>query len=162
MFKTCTTILAATIAVAVSACGGSAAPPVQTSTPTTPVTATEAPASTVAAPSTTVAPFSRESRLAVMRCSEAMGSGFALQVSIDATLLATARPLCTEAATQVDADSDTSGTRGSHMAFEMSQLNGALSFADLQVGGDAFDEDGQTMLQDAVDDFDATVGELFG
>lgn len=168
MTKICT--LLAAVALTLAACG-SAAPTATGTVPAT-VTTIAAPASSTTkavtttthpkSTSTTVAPFSRDSRLAVLRCNEALGSTFALEVILDARRLTTAQSLCKEAAAQVEVDRPTSGSRGGHMSSEMDYVNGALAYADITLGFGSFDDKAQKELQDSVDGFDKTVVELFG
>lgn len=152
-------------AMVLSACGGSSSG--STTTPTTTaasaVTTTTTLKRVIVLPSTTTIAVTRDSRLALGRCTDALGPLFAESVALDPSRLDTARSACDDAKLQLEADGvavlDYSQP-GSDLLAALEFMNLTMSFAALKVAGDSFDATAQVTLQKAADEFDAKVEKL--
>ena len=143
-------VVAVGVGVALSACGSSsastaattAAPSIVTTTSIAPATPTIPQATSTIAATTTTVGFSRESRLAVGSCRDALADmnfarGVAVE-SIDHTSspkLDAAQALCKEAVRQLKADNAPSGSLVDHMLVATMKIDLDLSFAAVEVAG---------------------------
>lgn len=145
------------------ACGssGAKATPAQTLPIATAAETTTTASSTV--PTTTTVAISRDARLAVERCRDALGQFFASQIGTlggGRTQLNDAGQLCDEAELQLKADNPPSGSVGDQLVGQILGLKVSMGFADLKLSSDKFDVTAEHTLQDAIDKFDKKVDEL--
>lgn len=161
-------IAAVILCITLSACGGSSSPSSSTTTVVSAATTTASPATDVSVPfanvaTTTTIALSRDARLAVERCRNALGQLFASQIGPlggGHKQLKETEMLCDEASLQLEADNPPTGSAASEINVAIKGLQLSLGFADLKVLSDKFDIEAEHTLQAAVDLFDAKVDEF--
>lgn len=144
------------------ACGSDAKTAPETMAVAATSSTTTSPSPSTVATTTTVA-ISRDARLAMERCRDALGQFFASQVGAlggGRKELNDAGDLCDEAELQLKADNPPSGSLGDQLIEQILGLKVSMGFADLKLLSDKFDVTAEHTLQDAVDKFDKKVDAL--